>query len=700
MTLDHLHPASAPATLPGLHPLHLAPNARTVLERRYLQRDDAGRPTETPEALFLRVARTIAAVDGQYEGPGAVEARTREYYNVMADLEFLPNTPTLMNAGLPLGQLAACFVLPVGDSMEEIFDSVKHAALIHKSGGGTGFAFSRLRPANDVVQSTHGISSGPVSFMRVFDAATETIKQGGTRRGANMAVLRADHPDVLPFIHSKHGNRLLTNFNISVGITAAFMTALAADDAYALINPRDGTVMREVPARDIWDAIVQEAWSNGDPGLIFLDRINGDNPTPALGPIEGTNPCGEQPLLPYEACNLGSVNLGRFVSEHSGTPHIDYARLGRAIDVGVRFLDNVVDANRYPLPHIETVTRGNRKIGLGVMGLADMLIRLGIPYDSARAIEVGDTVAAFIRAQADAASRGLAEERGVFPQWERSVYAARDERYRNATRTTVAPTGTISIIAGASGGIEPLFALAFVRRNVLDGTPMTELNPLFAEVARAHGFGTPALLAEVAARGTLRDMPGVPEDVRRIFVTAHEIAPEWHVRMQAAFQQHTDNGVSKTVNLPHEATPAEVDRVYRMAYEAGCKGVTIYRDRSRETQVLNLPGAPAPAEVPAAAGVGQPHLVATDAGEIRVTVYPDAVGAPIGLAAAWVETDLDAANVHAVAGLTNLALRSGAGVDALIAELDGGNAISTAIAAVLREYAGASACPACDDARA
>ncbi len=694
MPAEPLPERHAPPAASGRRPLQLTANARTVLEKRYLQRDQQGQPLETPEDLFLRVARTIAQVDEQYEGRTGVERRTGEYYDLMADLAFLPNSPTLMNAGLPLGQLAACFVLPVGDSMEEIFDAVKYAALIHKSGGGTGFAFSRLRPAHDAVQSTHGISSGPVSFMSVFDAATETIKQGGTRRGANMGILRVDHPDILAFVRCKHGNRLFANFNLSVGITAAFMDAVASGDTYPLTNPRNGTIVRRLPAREVWEAIVAEAWANGDPGLIFLDRINADNPTPALAPIEGTNPCGEQPLLPYEACNLGSLNLARFVGQREGRWVIEYDGLARAVALAVRFLDNVIDANRYPLPQIETTTLSNRKIGLGVMGLADVLIRLGIPYDSEAAIQVGEEVARFIQEQADAASRHLADERGVFPNWEHSVYAARGERYRNATRTTVAPTGTISILAGASSGIEPLFGLAFVRRHILDGAPMAEINPLFRDAVAALGLTDSGVLEHVTARGSLEGATGVPDDLRRVFVTAHQIAPEWQVRMQATFQRFTDNGVSKTVNVPNTATPDDVEEVYRLAYELGCKGVTVYRDRCRDTQVLNLPGAE-----PAAPGarVSHPHLVATDMGEIRVIVHTEGDGRPLGIAAEWVEGDYDAAKLAAVCRLASLALRTGAPVEAVVHELGTADAVSRAMADVLREYLAAPSCHACEE---
>ena len=691
------HTADA-ARLPEPHPLQLTPNAQRILEQRYLRRDDAGQPCETPEALFHRVAHAIAAIDGQYEGDAAVARREREYYNLMADLEFLPNTPTLMNAGTDLGQLAACFVLPVNDSMEGIFEAVKHAALIHKSGGGTGFAFSRLRPANDIVQSTHGVSSGPVSFMRVFDTATDTIKQGGARRGANMAILRVDHPDILEFIHCKHDDHAFANFNISVGVTEAFMTALKRNTSYELVNPRDGATMKSLRARDVWEAILQGAWANGDPGLVFLDRINADNPTPALGNIEGTNPCGEQPLLPYEACNLGSINLGRMVVVRDGHGEIDYPRLARVIRSAVGFLDNVVDANQYPLPEIEAMTTGNRKIGLGVMGFADLLLRLNIPYDSDAAVETADEIAQFIRAKADEVSRERAERRGVFPNWDRSCYAGQEERYRNATRTTVAPTGTISILAGATGGIEPLFGVAFVRRNILDGAPMPDVHPYFVEIAKAQGFYSNALMAQVAASGSLETIPEIPDEVRRVFVTAHQIAPEWHVRLQAAFQRHTDNGVSKTVNLPFEATKEEVRHVYQLAHDLGCKGITIYRDRSRESQVLNLPHAPEPSGTTRPTVLtGQTHRVLGESGALYITVNHAPGGGPVEVFATPDATGPGFETLQALCRVATLALGSGVPLDRVADALAGADALSAAVADVLRRYVDREWCPSCGE---
>ena len=562
--------------------LKLSLNALKVLERRYLRKDEYGRPIETPLEMFERVARNIAEAEKNY-GKDPEDAY-KKFFELMTSLKFLPNSPTLMNAGTELQQLAACFVLPVGDSIEEIFDAVKYTALIHKTGGGTGFSFTHLRPKNDVVKSTGGIASGPLSFMRVFDVATDIIKQGGKRRGANMGILRYDHPDIFDFITAKSTEGILSNFNISVAITEEFMKAVENDEEIDLINPRDGKPVRRVKARVIFDLLVYNAWKSGDPGIIFVDRLDRDNPTPHIGHIESTNPCGEQPLLPYEACNLGSINLSKFVKDGK----IDYEHLKEVVYTAVHFLDNVIDMSRYPLEQIDRMVRGNRKIGLGVMGFADMLIQLGIPYNSDEALQKAEEIMSFISKTAKEKSRQLAEERGAFPNFKGSVFDQRgDPPIRNATLTTIAPTGTISIIGGCSSGIEPLFAVVYIR-NVMEGAELLEVNPYFERTAKEQGFYSEELMREVARTGSVQHVRGIPEKVKRLFVTAHDIHPEWHVRMQAAFQKHVDNAVSKTVNLPYHATPRDVEMIYMLGYKLGVKGITVYRDGSKSEQVIYI----------------------------------------------------------------------------------------------------------------
>jgi ribonucleoside-diphosphate reductase alpha chain len=570
----------------------LSQNALTVLARRYLMKDDTGKVVETPEEMFRRVAINVAAADYHYNGHRDVKKTEDEFFRVLSALEFLPNSPTLMNAGRPLQQLAACFVLPVEDSLESIFTAVKNTALIHQSGGGTGFSFSRLRPRNDSVRTTSGAASGPVSFMRVFNAATEVIKQGGTRRGANMGVLRVDHPDILEFIAAKRDNQELSNFNISVGANEAFMTAVEQDGDLQLVNPRTHALVRTVRAREIFDRIVEMAWLIGDPGIIFLDRINRDNPTPQLGEMESTNPCGEQPLLPYEPCNLGSINLRRMLAKKGTSYAIDWLKLEDTVRSAVHFLDNVIDVSRYPLVDIDRMAKGNRKIGLGVMGFADLLARLGIPYDSEEALKTGEAVMKFVQEKGWGRSIELASERGVFPNYGGSRFEQTGgPRPRNATVTTVAPTGTLSVIAGCSSGIEPYFALAFSRR-VLGDVELPEVNDYLMEYASARGVADGPLLTRLLSGRSLRQMTDVPSDMKRIFTTAFDIDPEWHVRMQAAFQRHTDNAVSKTINFPHNASQEDVSRAFLLAYREGVKGITVFRSGSRGEQVLMCAGDP------------------------------------------------------------------------------------------------------------
>jgi ribonucleoside-diphosphate reductase alpha chain len=660
--------------------LDLSNNALRVLERRYLKRDREGRIIETPEEMFVRVANHIAQAEKRYGGD---EERIKEveatFYSLMTEFKFLPNSPTLMNAGRELGQLAACFVLPIEDSMDGIFDSLKNAALIHKSGGGTGFSFSRLRPKRSRVGTTGGVASGPVSFMKIFNTATEQVKQGGTRRGANMAILRVDHPDILEFINCKKNNEELNNFNISVGVTDAFMESVKTETQFDLIDPRDGKKTGQLNARDVYDALIQRAWENGDPGIVFLDKVNRDNPTPGLGEIESTNPCGEQPLLPMEACNLGSINLAKFVRTADTGPEIDYTELKEVVWESVHFLDNTIDMSQYPLAEIGDMVRGNRKIGLGVMGFADLLYQLKIPYDSEKALETAEAVMRFIQEESHRASRHLAEERGVFGNFDKSIFKDQtDASYRNATTTTIAPTGTLSIIAGCSSGIEPLFALSFAR-NVMDNDRLVETNPYFEKAAREKGYYSSELMDAVAKKGTIHNISAIPEEDRAVFVTAHDVVPEWHLRMQAAFQKYTDNAVSKTVNLPRDATIEDVRKVYDLAYALSCKGVTIYRDGSKENQVLSFTDKKkqkhgrfmtAVEERPETL-LGFTTKMTTGMGALYVTVTefegrPFEVFATIGKSGRSTT-----AKTEAIGRLVSLALRSGVNVKKIVEQLKG-----------------------------
>jgi ribonucleoside-diphosphate reductase alpha chain len=680
------------------HELQISQNARKVLERRYLQKDSQGRVIESPEDMFNRVARFIAAADQNY---GVDEETVRQtadqFLQIMSSFEFVPNSPTLMNAGRKLGQLSACFVLPVGDSMEGIFDAIKYAALIHKSGGGTGFSFSRLRPRNSVVASTHGVASGPVSFMKVFNSATEAVKQGGTRRGANMGVLRVDHPDIQEFVSCKAQTSEVTNFNISVAATREFMEAVRDETTYALVDPHTGRVHRkdgeevELDAGEVFNQIVDQAWQTGEPGLAFIDRMNEANPTDET--IEATNPCGEQPLPPFDSCNLGSINLGLMVhdplpdnySPDHAQDGINWDRLGTVVRHAIHFLDNVIDRNKYPLPQIEEQTKRNRRVGLGVMGWADLLVKLRLPYNDDRAVELAERVMSFIEERARNHSSELAKTRGKFPGWSSSKYAEDEIAMRNATVTTVAPTGTISIIAGCSSGIEPYYAVAF-ERNVMDGDRLVEMNPLFESVARERGFWSDGLKDKVASRRSIADIEEIPDDVRAVFLTAADISPEDHIRMQAAFQRHTDSSVSKTINFAESATRDDVRDAFLFAWEQGCKGVTVYRDGSRPHQVLSSGDRKKRAEDESEAGEeqarrqvqerpdilrGSTEKIRTGYGNLYVTVNfkdnkPFEVFAQIGHSGYSTMADTEA-----VCRLISLGLRSGVPADQIVRQLRG-----------------------------
>lgn len=692
--------------------INLTENAKTVLAKRYLKKDDSGNPSETPEQLFWRVASKIAEADiHQGKDEKTVKKLSEDFYKLMTTFSFMPNSPTLMNAGTELGQLSACFVLPIEDSLEGIFETIKNTAIIHKSGGGTGFSFSRLRPKNDFVRSTMGVSSGPVSFMEVFNSATEAVKQGGTRRGANMAILRVDHPDIIDFIDAKYDNDRLNNFNISVGLTSAFMDAVINKTTYDLVHPRTKTIHAQLDANEIFNKIVDHAWRNGEPGIVFLDTINKYNPTPHIGDIESTNPCGEVPLLPYEACNLGSINLSKMVkTNNEGQLEVDWVNLAEVTKLSVHFLDNVITMNSFPLPEIEQMARNNRKVGLGIMGWADLLMMLEIPYNSEEGIVLASQIMEFIDYHSKVKSIELAKERGRFPNFEGSVYESGDflyEKYkgksagmindemwldldkeiqksglRNATTTCIAPTGTISIIAGASGGVEPIFSLVFLR-NIMDGTEMIEVNPIFERVFKERGIYSDEIMREISEHGTVVGVEGVPEDIQNVFVTSHDISPEWHVKMQAAFQLHTDNAVSKTVNFIETATREQIAETYLLAYKSALKGITVYRNNSRFNQTMVVPSSKSKEEQTAVDNkivtprerpnltVGITDKIQTGCGPLYITINVDEEGLCEVFARMGKSGGCATSQAEATGRMISLALRAGVDIDSIIEQLKG-----------------------------
>ena len=661
--------------------LKLGKTALKVLESRYLQRDVNNKIIETPEGMFERVAKNIASAELNYNKERFQEAFER-FYNLMISLNFLPNSPTLMNAGLPLQQLSACFVLPIEDSMDSIFETLKYTAIIHKSGGGTGFSFSRLRPKNDIVQKTGGVASGPISFMKVYDSATDIIKQGGKRRGANMGILNVDHPDILDFITAKDKEGILSNFNISVAATDKFINAVKNNKEYELINPRSNEIVGKLNANEVFEKIIYQAWKNGEPGMIFIDVINKYNPTPNVGQIESTNPCGEQPLLPYESCNLGSINLSNMVIDGK----IDWDLLESTTKDAVWFLDNVIDMNKFPIKEIEKKTRGNRKIGLGIMGWADMLIKLNIKYNSDEAIKLAEKVMKFINDKGIEKSIELAEERGVFPNWKGSIWEKKNIKLRNATITTIAPTGTISIIAGVSSGIEPLFALGYIRKISLG--EFIEVHPLFEKIAKKRGFYSEELISEVIKEGTLKNIEEVPDDIKNIFITTMDVDTEWHIKMQAAFQKYVHNAVSKTINMPSTATVEDVKKAYLFAYDLGCKGITVYRDKSRDEQVLNRGVSEKEKKIEEKVekkielALREPRKrpsythgvtikVKTGCGNMYVTINEDEEGLCEVFAQLGKSGGCAASQTEAIARLVSLSLRSNIDVYSIIKELRG-----------------------------
>ena len=664
----------------------LSENALKVLERRYLRKDEQGKVIETTEEMFTRVARAIAIADEMHgKSKQEVENIEKSFYRIMTALEFLPNSPCLMNAGKDLGQLSACFTLPINDSMESIFETLKVTSLIHKSGGGTGFSFSRLRPKNAVVKTTGGIASGPISFMRVYDAATEAVKQGGTRRGANMGILRVDHPDIMEFITCKDIDKQISNFNISVAITDDFMKKLESGENFDVIDPHTHKPVKQLNPKDVFDLIVKQAHKNGEPGIIYIDRINQYNPTPKLGAIESTNPCGEQPLLPYESCDLGSINLDRLYKKIGTRCEVDWDKINEVTQLAVHFLDNLIDVNKFPLPEIEKATKQTRKIGLGVMGWASLLIRLGIPYNSDEAVALAEKVMSSILEAANKKSLEMGKSKGTFPAFKGSIYDRKDgsTKMRNATLTTIAPTGTISIIAGpCSSGIEPLFAISYYR-NVMDNDKLVEVEPLFEEIAKQRGFYSREMMEKIAENASIQDIQGIPEDIKKIFVTAHDISPEWHVRMQAAFQKYVHNATSKTINFPHEATLDDVRKAYLLAYKLDCKGITIYRDRSREEQVLNV-GKKEEKPKPETAGykkeiaprprpeviIGTTTKVSTGCGNLYVTINVDEEGRPFELFTQMGKAGGCAASqLEALGRMVSLGFRSGIEVKSIMEQL-------------------------------